>query len=283
MNGKETMMVFIDVWAASGDDKTVEDTSKGTSQYSEACAEVVRRLRPYGVRFAFSPANTLGNYVGTGALKNADSAMAGCKDRVHADRTSDRAESMRWYQHYSDNTPRNQHSPVTAIQRIVNPMEKRNQTRYYNNGNATKGRCAFWGKLDENPGRWCRTGEGCPDGFREKDVNGKCWKNTHLPWFRQDEVLDAVVNHTEDAYVESFEKAHCFAQKHGIKHIIMAGGDALRCLTTRMTGMYFWVRAGYRVYAMVDLVSKESAIPRSFIHGVYTGLGVKVIEMNMSL
>ena len=123
-----------------------------------------------------------------------------------------------------DNTPRNHDSPVTAIQRIVNPMGKRKQTRYYNNGNATKERCTFFGTLDETPGHWCRTGEGCPDGFREKDVNGKCWKNTNLPWFRQDEVLDAVVNHTEDAYVESFEEAHCFAQKHGIKHIIMAGG-----------------------------------------------------------
>ena len=102
MNGKETMMVFIDVWTTSGNDKSIDDTSKGTSKYSEACAEVVRRLRPYGVRFVFSPSDTLRNYVDTGAFKNAESAMAGCSDRLYADRTSDRAESMRWYQHYGD-------------------------------------------------------------------------------------------------------------------------------------------------------------------------------------
>ena len=43
------------------------------------------------------------------------------------------------------------------------------------------------------------------------------------------------------------------------------------------------IRAGYRVYAMADLVLKERSISRSFIHGVYMGLGVKVVEMNMSL
>lgn len=113
---------------------------------------------------------------------------------------------------------------VFAAQRILNAMKKGNQSHHYNNRNATKERCILWGKTDENQGHWCRTWEGCPVGFREKDVNGKCWINTGFPWFRQDVDLDVAVSHTEDAYVQSFEKAHCFAQKHGIKNIIMAGG-----------------------------------------------------------
>ena len=104
MDGSETMMVFVDVWGSRGNDVLTPPGLAGEEmgRYVKASAVVVRRLRPYGVRVAFSPSNALANYVGTGALKNGDSTIAGCRDHVGAGLSSDMAESMHWYLHYSE-------------------------------------------------------------------------------------------------------------------------------------------------------------------------------------
>ena len=312
MSGNETMIVFMDTYQWSG----------FVEPYEVVHGEVLRRLRPHGIRAAFIPSGTIHNY--PEYSNNRASAVTGCSIAS----APSREEVIRFEAHVKSSTPasaidlckidfiRTSEHPyrinTTALE-LTHPDcfmhgsglgllkawnlthmfgYKTERNSVYNYSVEMKNeRC---GLSDDNacippsdvPPQ-CIKQCGSNTTVRAISQDGlKCWCHTNVAGgvFRQSEWIDRAADLSKDIYTESFMEAECWAKKNGVKNIIMAGGDALQCLLTREGGLYYWLNAGYKTYVMADLLTNiNGKMLKSYAYGVYAGLGAKVIAMNASL
>jgi len=312
LDGNKTMVVVMDLTANTvGPPPYIESTL--------AIAIGIKHMQAHGSRVLGAVSGCMDSYSSTQAFKNGQEALEFCRREglPILEKTSDAASSefRRWYYAVQTNAKDSRKlcsKDTTDLEckqwntdLIVDGLNRTAQI-----GTATG--AAHYMDLDaagyqsvlcpQDDGLKCYKVPQCEAQCVRKLVtaleeNGQCWCWNGNPGMRrQQEAIDQAFDQSRDVYTEDFATAHCFAQKHGIRNIIMIGGDALQCLLGRPVGVYEWIRQGYQVYVMQDLLlntrgchdygsgmqcptENYGQVLNSYVYGVYAGVGAQMIRM----
>jgi len=314
MDGNETLVVVMDLTSNLHEINYIESTLAVTIG--------IQHMQAHGARVLGAASGCMESYSSTQAFKNGEEALEFCRSEgLHPIEKTSKARSdefYRWYYAVKTNAKSSfelcskDQSDLECkawnTDRIVDGLNRTAQigTPIYPATHYVDLVAAGYQSIScpQDDGITCfevpQCEVQCTTSHNERGMvigleeNGQCWCWNGSPGFRrQQNAIDQVFDQSRDVYAEDLATAHCFAKKHGIRNIVMIGGDAMACVMGRPVGLYEWLQQGYRVYVVQDLLLNTFAsngtyasesygqILNSYVYGVYAGMGVQVVRMPM--